>query len=289
MVSALARLAIVASAMLAAASCSLVVNPDQIQCEVAEDCAAIEYPDSRCIDNLCTGSFKFDCSEIPWLDENASDVAVSIGAFNLETAAVTNVAFKVCGSGDTNCNLGNITSDPTGLDGRTTVNVSEGFRGRFFSSSDTPATQAPYFLHMNPPPDPSKPDTLVPNVTMIGLAQVTGIATTVGVEHDPALGHLFFAARDCQGDVLPGVSVFAENAQGVEVAYLGNNRIPDPSLTETGIQGGGAMINIPTNNVGEPPRTHTITAYHNNKKIFQQPLLFSSGVITSTQIVPSDF
>jgi hypothetical protein len=289
MVSVLVRLAIVASAMLAA-SCSLVVDPDQVQCEVTEDCAAINHPDSRCIENLCTGSFKMDCSEVPWIDENdANGVAVSIGAFSLETVAVPNVEFKVCGSGDPECSMGGTTSAPTDQDGRTSVNVSEGFRGRFFAASTTPLTRAPYFLHMNPPPDPSKEDTLLPNVTVIGLGQVSGIATTVGVTHKPELGHLFFAARDCQGDILPGVSVFAEGAQGVEVAYLGNNRIPDPSLTETGIQGGGAMINIPVNQVDEPPRTHTITAYHNNKKIFQQPLLFAPGVITSTQIVPSDY
>jgi hypothetical protein len=282
MVSALVRLVMVASAVLATA-CSLAVDPDQVQCEVAADCAAIGEADRRCIDNLCTGSFKTDCGEIPWAEEvNSEKVDVSIGGFTKDTAAVDGIVITACGN--STCTPPADVSEATGLDGRTSVTVHQGFRGRFEFPTPDAAVRASYILHMHPWPDPLEPDTLLANAVIIPLSEISDIASQLPVAaHQPELGHLFFAIRDCEGEILEKVTVQLQDAAAnVQVVYLGTNLNPDLSLSETGTgaQGGGVMYNIPTG-------LGTIYAYYDGKKIFQQTLVFKAETITTTQIVPS--
>ncbi len=285
MLSAFVRPAMVICAMFAGA-CSLAVDPDQVQCEVAADCAAIDSPDSRCIDNLCTGSFKFDCSETPWIDENAANkVDVTITGRTRATVGVDGLLIDACDNSA--CDPVAASAVATGADGRATLSVSEGFRGRFeFPASPDPEADdanAAYIVQMHPPPNPSVPATLSADVVVISLKEVSLIAGLLDVVYDDTLGHLFFSVRDCQGDVLENATVQVVNAgPDVRVVYLGTNLNPDLSLSETGAQGGGAIVNIPTG-------LTAIAAYHHGVKIFQQTLIFASGEISSTQIVPSDF
>lgn len=286
MVSALVRATVVASAVLAA-GCSLTVDPDQVQCRVAADCAEIGFPDSDCINDVCAGSLALSCANDVWPPAVSAQVQVSIKTENIATSDLPNVPIYVCAPfspGD--CTLDAVAGPvyTTQADATANFSVAQGFRGHFFVPGDETAKRSPYLLNMHPPPDPEHPETLSATLRITDIATLTGIANTLtGVEVIPDRSLLFFSVRDCQGTLLEGVTVVVgQGLDEVKAVFIGTNGTADTNLTKTGTAGRGVLINIPE---GLLP----VSAYFNGQKIFQQSLSFETNTITSTSIVPSKY
>jgi hypothetical protein len=276
----------VASAVFAA-GCSLTVDPDQVQCRVAADCAEIGFPDFDCINDVCAGSIALNCANVDWPPIGSGQVQVSIRTENIGMNMLPNVPVYACAP----FTPGDCTQDPiagpvytTQADATAKFSVTEGFRGHFFVPGDDAAGRSPYLLNMHPPPDPDHPETLSATLRITDIATLTGIAkmlTGVQIIADRSL--LFFSVRDCQGNLLEGVTV--EVGQGldeVKPVFIGTNGTADTNLTKTGTAGRGVLINIPA---GLLP----VSAFLNGEKIFQQSLSFETNTITSTSIVPSKY
>lgn len=285
MVSGLFRVAVVACAVIAA-GCSLAVDPDQVQCEVAADCAAIGFPDSDCVNAVCAGSIAFRCADEDWPPATGGQVQVSIEAENIGMNAVPDVPIYACpilvdGDCSENALAGPLPTDALGV---TKISVEEGFRGHFYVPADEQAQRSKYILTMHPPPVASTPHTLSAGLVITDIATLTAIAGTLdGINVIPGRSLLFFSARNCQGELLSGVTLnVGEGLEEVQAVYLGTNGGPDVSLKATGTAGRGVLINIPA---GRLP----VSAFFEGEKIFQQPLKFEIDTITSTQIVPSKY
>jgi hypothetical protein len=250
MVSGLVRLTVVASAVFAA-SCSLAVDPDQVQCEVSADCAAIGFPDSDCVNAVCAGSIALGCGSVDWPAPASGSAQVSIRAADVSNQPAPGIEIYACRALSSGDCTGDALAGPitTATDGTAKFAVGEGFRGHFFAPTADFGLQAPYILNMHPPPDSTKAHTLFANLTVTSIAFLEGIASTLdGITVTPDQALLFFSTRDCQGELLSGVSVQVGEAPGnLQVVYLGTNGAPDQSLSETGTgaYGRGVLINIP--------------------------------------------
>jgi hypothetical protein len=285
MLTGLVRTLTAASAMLAA-GCSLAVDPDQVQCLVQADCAAIGYPDMECVGSVCVSPQQtaFACQDVEWPPASTSEmVRISITALALGTdQPVSGLTVNICNTLiDAQCS-NPVGQSATNSEGVANLDVLEGFRGHFLVPAI--AETAPYILHMNPPPNPAAASTLQGNLTITNLTNVAGLAMLAGETFVADRGHLFFSTRDCEGNLLPGVSVNVVNAPPeAAVAYLGTNNNPDPNLESTGANSRGAVINL-------QPGFVTVQGIHDEYgQIFEQTLLVSANTITSTPIVPSPF
>lgn len=284
MLTGLAKAMVAAGAMLAA-GCSLAVDPDQVQCLVAADCAAIGHPEMECVGSVCveSGQSAFSCMDVEWPPVSSDTVRTSIVATTLaEETPVAGLTVSICNTLiDAEC-LSPVGQGATNAEGIANLDVVEGFRGHFYVPAI--AQTAPYILHMNPPPNPAESSTLVGNLVITNLETIAGIAMLAGETFVPNRGHLFFSARGCDGELLPGVRVSIVDAAGdVVVAYLGVNGTPNTNLDSTGANARGAVINL-------QPGFVTVRGSHDDVgKIFEQVLLVKENTITTTQIVPSTF
>lgn len=283
MVSALVRAAVVAG-MVLAAGCSLAVDPDQVQCKTYDDCVAIGFPQFACTNSACNGSAVDGCASTEWPASAAATTQVTISAFDLGMGTLSGVPVYACPARqDGDCTSSPLVGPVPTANGVATFGVAEGFRGHFYVPTSDPAVQAPYIVNMLPPPDPTRPHTLAANITVTGVPALEALAASLDdVTIDVTQGILFFAARDCQGRLLSDVTVEIAGLADTSIVYLDAIGNPDQSLLATGPSGGGVMINI-------PPQRQTVVGSLNGTQIFQQSLLFETGTITSTQIVPSTF
>jgi hypothetical protein len=269
------------------AACSLVVDVENGQCEVSADCAELGHPELQCVDSVCSAEgvpAELACRSIPWIPASATEtVATEVFARALNEAPVPDLQIQVCDTlNDPGCAspLAQSTTDASGV---AKLDVLQGFRGHLFLPSLS-AQQAPYIVHMNPPPDPEATETLRTTITVTDLATMRGIATVGGRVLIEGRGHLFFTTPGCDFRPLSGVRLeIGDPAGEVVVAYLGTNGLPDLGLQSSGASGRGAVINL-------QPGFVTVRAYHDAVgKIFEQAMLVAADTITSSQIVPSLF
>lgn len=276
-----------ASTSLMLASCSLTIDTDRVQCHATSDCADLGFPDMECQESLCVvpEETPFSCLDVEWPLQGTESVETKITARSLVPEPVPGLTIKMCNTVlDTGCESP-LAESVTDVDGIATQSVVAGFRGHFFLPSQS-AAQAPYILHMTPPPNPEAPSTLESGITITSLQTIKDLSAVAQQPFVDGRGHFFFTARGCDGQVLSGVKITIVDApEDLVVAYLDTTGLPDLSLADsgTGASGRGAIINVQTGFV-------TVRASHDDVgKIFEQVLLFAADTVTTTTVVPSVF
>lgn len=251
------------------------------------DCEALGASGLECVDSVCVASSvspTFACQSTPWPPLSEAGIQASVVARSLTVEQpVAGLQVSACDTLiDPTCSSPRAQA-VTNSDGVATLDVVEGFRGHFFVPANE-GLNAPYLLHLFPPPDPNVVPSLQGALIITNLQTMRDIGAVGGVDVLPNRGHLFFTAMGCDFQPLPGVVVSVPDAaEEALVAYLGANGLPDQSLTSSSATGIGVAINL------EPGFT-TVRARHLEAgEIFEQVIYVAPDSITTARIVPSVF
>jgi len=273
-------------AMVCMPGCSLLVDADEVQCNVAADCAERGFGSAECVDSFCVAAEladpRFGCRDSDWPEMSAEETELDLIVQTLVgQTPYGGLTLQVCPLRDAACEqpIGSVTTE---ADGRARVVVPFGFRGHFFAPppADNP-TLAPRILHIFPPPG-SRPSDDPESLLVTTLAEVTGLVQLAGGSLVEGTGHFFFTVADCQGQPLESASVSSSVVTpDVFITYVGATGLPDPGLSGTSTIGQGALLNL-------PPGFVTVRAIHEQEgKVFEQAVLVAADTITTATMIVS--
>jgi hypothetical protein len=269
----------------AAASCSLLLPLDDVQCVTAADCAARggAFAGAACVNNVCAvapvvdgssdagsesaPSGPWGCLDEPPLPSDPNEkVDIQFTLFDvfqpwtlggtvdggndlmlLQGTPEVGVAIQACDTLDPLC-ANPVAVAPLSDDaGVTHVSVLGGFSG-FYSMTRADSFPTLFFpgrLLANEP-HVSYPTGTLLNQAASGVGSVIGI--TLNADPDAGLGHVFYAAFDCNERHAAGVSFSLLNTDAGTRFYL-QNKFPNTRVGQTDISGTGGWLNVPAGNI----------------------------------------
>lgn len=237
---------------LAAAGCTLVLDPGQVQCETAADCTARDFKGAVCTANVCVAAPPppdpiWGCLghvPVPMPDPTKKVTLSERLALALDESAVTTATVDVCDKLDVDC-TGTNPDYPKGLkpdaDGNVTFSVPQGFDGFVRISGPTIMASRVYV---------GQPLMVAPSVKEVRLLQPSDYSALAGVAGqtvDMSRGTAILLAFDCQGLAVNGVSFESPNADAATQAFYLINQLPQvpPTAKTTDEDGFGGFFNMP--------------------------------------------
>ena len=124
------------------------------------------------------------------------------------------------------------------------------------------------------PPLPLSVDLAMVPVPMFAPA----IIGFLSPDQEPENGIVLVALLDCSGNPIQGGTVSSTPEAG-EVVYAGDDGIPDPGATSTGVQGLAFLLNV-------PPGPVTVEATASEMALLGHEVASVGGEVTTTVIVP---
>lgn len=264
------------------ASCSLMYDTSEEQCETDADCAARNFDGAKCVSNVCqasTGSSEWGCvGAVLWPSAGSGQVTLSMMVIDVLTSAPPqDLDVKLCPKLDVNCTNPSPSGSQFTAEGMLQVTVNAGFDGYLEMSSPTITTSL-FF-----PTRPIWEDTVVPGMMpVVSPEGFDGIAQAIGTTRDPALGHTFVMAANCNDEPAGGVrlEVSKENAQTARY-YMVNNA-PMASENATDPAGNGGFLNL-------DPGFATITGYvaASGATIGEASFIVRAGAVSYPRVIPT--
>ena len=237
-----------------AAGCTVVLSPDEEQCEVADDCVGRGFAEATCENRVCVAATVVVADPV-WgclghVEEPTPDpegtveldirLAYATDSDPLPTTGVVDVCDKL----DIMC-TGDNPDFPKGVhpddEGRVKLTLRQGFDGFVRVSHDTIMDSRIYV---------GRPIVVPPKVGEIQLLRPTEyefLATIASKPADPERGTAILLAVDCSGDSAGGVRFECPNADdGSQEFYLINQGpVTPPTATSTDVDGFGGFFNLP--------------------------------------------
>lgn len=298
----LARGALIGAAV-AVASCTLVFDAPEVQCEADGDCAALGL-EGTCRAGACVGAgggagggggsaqggggaSGWACiGDVSWPAPDAGVPVLLHQRFVKfgDEAPLAGVHAKACAPLDAACAepLAEADSD---ADGRLALQVYKGFQG--FVLLDTPPASLPTLMPaLLPVVPPVYEDTLEGEPVHLVSQEQFAAAVTIGgsgeLTADPAAGHVFGLAVDCDGVPVAGVSIQSDTLLATsQVYYMNPTGVPSATLTSTTTRGEAGYINL-------PPGPVTITSTSDEVGKFSSvAVVVRAGFITYVALAPS--
>ncbi len=238
-------------ACLAAAGCSALLDPGQVQCETTADCTAHGW-EGVCMANVCEmAPVKVDpiwgCLghvPVPNPDPTKKVVLKERLALALDETAVTMATVDVCDKLDVDC-TGKNPDYPKGLEpdaeGNVTLSVVQGFDG-FVRITGPTIMDSRVFV--------GQPLMKAPSVKEIRLLQPQDYRLLAGIakqQVDMTRGTAILLGFDCEGLAIAGISFVSKNADAKTQPFYLINQLPQtpPTATETDADGFGGYFNMP--------------------------------------------
>ncbi len=272
--------------------CSFLVN-DEPQCSADTDCAGRGFRNARCEESVCVSTLStgsgadphWGClGNVAW-DETANEPKLAVHAKFARLFGETPVAgapAAMCPPLDVECSAP-ISSGTTDADGWVTLEGHYGFRGYTLVTAPPDYQEmATAILWQNPPLFEETPRAEVQTAHLTSLGEVLAIATLIGAEPQPALGHVFGLAVDCTGEPTSGVSFSSDTVAPETVTYYLVNTVPSNTARNTDPGGFGGFVNLPGDTF------ITITATHEDHgKIGVVTVLVKPEHVTYVAVGPS--
>ncbi len=261
-------------------ACSVILEAKGEQCSTEADCRTAGLGNATCQAGMCIRELELDAAadvqpdvapDVPldpkWgcvgnIEWTAADSTLPI-TYPMRLlrlfgdTPLQNVDIRSCAMLDLDCAspFSSAVSDERGV---AVLELFKGFDGYLLiePTADYPDL-VPSILPLVPPPAdgmalPDDINELEP-VHLINQNEAAPVALILKTELDPALGHIFGLAVDCEGKPTAGVSLTIDTLSPKTVQYYINNSLPSSTLGETTVTGEAGFINV-------PPGLITVTA-----------------------------
>lgn len=249
----MSRLLVIASGVLLAQACSVIVEGDEAQCSTDMDCVARGFSEGTCVEQVCVEPEVVD--DPVWgclgnVVEPKPDPSKSVEfevrlAYAVGGAAVsTETVVDVCDKLDITC-ADPDPAYPKGLspdaEGMVDLVVPEGFDG-FVQVTGPDLVDSRVYVGrpvVEPPP--------VEEIQLLSPSDLNLLATLAGDEPDPTRGTAIVLVVDCGGEGVGGVRFETPNADSETAQFYLINQAPTlpPTATATDVDGFGGYFNLP--------------------------------------------
>lgn len=236
---------VLAVALQAALSCSIIVDTSTRQCSTAADCSAIGLDGALCVDQVCQqalGISAWSCLgevQLPASGERRVSLAIPVVDV-LTTRAPEDLRVRFCPKLDVDCDQPLDGDFHIDAGGHAIFQVEAGFDGYIELMTDS-ITPALFFVTQ-----PLWRDTVLRSVLPVvspegfhGIAE--GIGTTLDLDK---LGHVYALASDCEGNPAQGVRFEIDRQTPQTARYYMINNVPVASAVHTDASGSGGFLNV---------------------------------------------
>jgi hypothetical protein len=237
---------------LVAAGCTVLLDPDQAQCEKTADCTARGWSDAVCTANVCVKMPAvvdpvWGCLghvPVPDPDPTKKITLTERLALAVDESAVTMATVDVCDKLDVDC-TGTNPDYPKGItpdaDGNVTFEVVQGFDG-FVRISGPTIMDSRVFVGQ-----PLMMPLTVKEVRLLRPGDYSLLASIAGQKVDMTRGTSILLAFDCQSAAVAGVSFESSSADSMTQAFYLINQLPQvpPAAKATDADGFGGFFNMP--------------------------------------------
>jgi len=236
------KVALVAlSALFGALGCSVLVDSGRVQCSTTDDCRARggEFEGSVCVDSICQADPKWDCVGKP--RPPAAGAGPFAAPFTIQhlvsQAPLKDIKARLCRKLDVECTDAIGEEAVTDSQGKVTLMAPAGFDG--YARFESAATSNLLFF-FNPPVSRDLPDT---QLSIGGPEIITLLALQAKVTQTADRGVILIGARDCAGDIAPGVTLSATVRDDVATPFYSEQGLPSGTATQTDSAGYGGLLN----------------------------------------------
>ncbi len=239
------------------AGCTVVLSPDEGQCEVDADCADRGFAGATCVEGVCSGGGAGGGADAVWgclgnVVEPEPDLTKTVElsvrlAFASGGEPVTGGTVDFCDKLDIDC-TGMSPDFPKGLaadaQGMVKAAVRQGFDG-FVRIEHPEIVDSRIYV--------GRPIVEVPKVKEVQLlrpGEYSALANLAQGEVDPTRGTAILLVVDCKGDAASGVRFETPNADAQSLPFYLVNQAPTvpPTATATDADGFGGFFNLAVNN-----------------------------------------
>jgi hypothetical protein len=281
--------------VLAASGCTVVLSPDESQCEAAADCAERGFGDTAsCVDGVCLdgagGGGGGGVDPIwgclgkvvePTPDPSKTFTIQVRLAFANGGEAVTDADVDFCDKLDVNC-TGTSPDFPKGLTpdamGLVSATLKQGFDG-FVKITSAEIVDSRVYV--------GRPIVAPPQVKEVQLLRPLEYETLANLAQgqvDPTRGTAILLAVDCSGVAASGVRFETPNGDGETIPFYLINQAPTipPTATSTDRDGFGGFFNLPVS-------AAVARAYRESDNAFigESSFQILANTISYVQIVPT--
>lgn len=274
---------VIALAILAGASCSVMVDQNRVQCATDGDCHArgTEFAGSICVDAVCQPKPDptWGClGSVTFPRPTGGPYTVTIFMRDLVTAMpIPGVTANLCEKLDTTCKAPISADIPTNAEGNLVLkDLRAGFDG--YAELRAPG-RMPGLYFFYPPLDANRE---VPLVPLLEPLLIENLAELNGKKLQNDRGHILLGSYNCQRTPAQGIRLFTRDADDLTSPFYVVGNIPKANAQETDPSGRGGFINLREGIVALDA-----TVASDNRKIATVALFVRAGMITFTTIVPS--
>jgi hypothetical protein len=227
-------------------ACTAVLGAESTQCSVDGDCRARGFAQAVCTNRVCrpADEARWTCVErdpVPRVAEGET-VEVTMELYDpvRPTVGLARVGVRACARLDVTCATPLAGPVDTDAAGHATLTVPGSFDG-YLELKSTSAVPAIWFFS----PRPIRATTY--RVPLLSAAGFGDVAKNSGATIDPARGHVFLFALDCDltfGTFAPGVSFSVEPAEATTRSFYLAGGLPSTTATQTDESGIGGFVNL---------------------------------------------
>jgi len=268
-------------ALSAMASCSLIYDTSEVQCDTDADCSLRGFDGSRCVDNVCQADEPSEWScigEVQWPAIGSVPVTLRLMVIDVLTSAPPqDLEVDLCPKLDVDCVNPSPASAKTTADGFLEVTVNAGFDGYLQLKSPTITTSL-FF-----PTRPVFEDTVIPGMMpVVSPEGFDGIAQAIGTVRDPAMGHTFAMAANCDEQPAAGVRFEVSDQNAKTARYYMVNNAPVATENATDAAGNGGFLNL-------DPGFARITGFvaESGATVGEASFVVRAGAVTYPRIIPT--
>jgi len=275
-----------------ATGCTVVLSPDEAQCEAAADCASRGFGEgAMCVEGVCTDGGGAGGADPIWgclgnvvepTPDTSKTFTINVRlAFASGGEPVTSADVDICDKLDVNC-MGTSPDFPKDLtpdaQGMVTATLKQGFDG-FFRITDPEIVDSRVYV--------GRPIVEQPNVKEVQLLRPFEYETLANLAQsavDPTRGSVIVLGIDCTGDGGAGMRFETNNGDGATVPFYLINQAPTipPTATATDGDGFGGFFNMPLSNA-------VVRAYlaEDGTYVGESSLTVLANTISYVQITPA--
>jgi hypothetical protein len=265
---------------LAAAGCSVLVDPDRRQCSVNGDCKrfGVAYADATCVEEVCVPNPAWSCvGRVKWPAPKSGKFTARLPLTDLVTEQpAKGITARVCRKLDVDCTQPVSSGAVSDESGTLAVELEAGFDG-YIELRGPGYMPGLYFFY--PPIDADREVQFLPLLSPAVFGQFVMLA---GHEVEPDRGHLLLGAYDCRNQPAEGVRFSSQESDDKTFAFYLIKRIPNVSAKVTDSAGRGGLVNLragPVSLIG--------SVDPGDRRWSKLSVIVRPGALTYTTIVPS--
>ncbi len=229
------------SALWGALGCSVLVDSGRVQCSTTADCRAkgAEFEGSVCVDSLCQADPKWECVGKPRpAADGAGPFATPFTIQHLVSQApLKEIKARLCRKLDVECTDAIGEEAVTDSQGKVTLMAPSGFDG--YARFESPSTSNLLYF-FNPPVTRAQPDV---QLSIGGPEVIMLLAKQAKVDQAADRGVILIGARDCEGNIAPGVTLVATVQDDIATPFYSEQGLPSGTATQTDSAGYGGLLN----------------------------------------------